>query len=82
MECFVCNQEAEQHESVGDYEELSCPECGRYRVSGTVVGMWERARWLHTVAMQQWIEEQRRAGVSVPIITSDVAVWDGVRAGD
>lgn len=82
MECFVCNQEAEPLESVGDYKELSCFECGNYRISGTVFGMWEKARWLHTVAMQQWIEEQRRDGIDVPMITAGIVVWEGVRVGN
>ncbi|WP_372030030.1 hypothetical protein [Pseudomonas kurunegalensis] len=81
MECFVCNQEAERLESQGDYQELSCPDCGRYRISGTVVRLWEKARWIHTVAMQQWLEEQRRDGRDLPVINSEVVVWDGVRAG-
>ncbi|MBR7519670.1 MULTISPECIES: hypothetical protein [Pseudomonas] len=81
MECFVCNQDAEQRESLGDYQELSCPECGHYRISGTVVRLWEKASWLHTVAMQQWLEDRRRDGVKIPVINSEVAVWEGVRAG-
>lgn len=82
MECFVCAQEAEKRDSSGDYEELLCSECGQYRISGTVVGMWEKARWLHTVAMQQWLDEQRRDGVKVPMITTEIVVWDGVRVGN
>lgn len=82
MECYVCNQEAKKLESAGDYEELSCSECGHYRISGTVVGMWEKARWLHTVAMQQWLDEQRRDGVDLPMITTEVVAWDGIRVGN
>ena len=81
MECFVCNREAEQLEASGDYQELSCYECGRYRISGTVIRMHDKARWLRTVAMQQWIEEQRRDGVDVPMIDSLVVEWEGFRAG-
>ncbi|WP_434681300.1 hypothetical protein J3P77_09420 [Pseudomonas sp. R1-18] len=81
MECFVCNKKAERLEPAGDYEELVCEDCGRYRITGTVVRMWEKARWVHTVAMQQWIEEQRRGGVEVPVINSDIVEWEGVRAG-
>lgn len=78
MECFVCNNLADAREPEGDYAELSCPECGEYRVSGSVVRLLDKGRWLSTVAMQQWLEEQRRDGTPMPMITSNVVVWDGV----
>lgn len=78
MECFVCTNQAEARESAGDYVELTCPECGDYRVSGTVVRLFEKGRWLNTVAMQQLLEEQRRDGTVLPMISSDLVVWDGV----
>jgi len=78
MECFVCNNSADARESGGDYVELACPNCGEYRVSGTVVRLFEKGRWLNTVAMQQLLEEQRRDGMALPMISSDVVVWDGV----
>jgi len=81
MECFVCNQDAEQVDAAGDYQDISCDECGRYRITGTVVHMWESARWINTKAMQHWIAEQQRGGVEVPTINSQVVIWDGVRIG-
>ncbi|UNB61880.1 hypothetical protein [Pseudomonas syringae group genomosp. 7] len=77
----MCNKDAERFEPEGDYEDLSCAECGRYRITGTVIRMWEKARWIHTVAMQQWIEEQRRGGAEIPLINSEVVVWEGLRSG-
>lgn len=78
MECFICINKAEARESGGDYAEVSCLECGEYRVSGTVLRLLEKGRWLHTVGMQQWLEEQRRNGATAPMINSDVVIWEGV----
>ena len=78
MECFVCNKPAEVAATTGDAQSVSCPQCGEYRVTGTVIGLLERGRWLHTAKMQQWLEEQRTAGVACPVINSDVAEFDGV----
>ncbi|SEQ26623.1 hypothetical protein SAMN03159444_01368 [Pseudomonas sp. NFACC02] len=78
MECHVCNQAAEEGDSVGDYVAVDCTDCGRYRISGTVIGQLERGRWLDTAASQQWLEEQRRDGVESPLITTSNVVWDGV----
>lgn len=79
MECFVCNQQAEERPSAGDYTAVSCSDCGTYRLSGTVAGeLTLRARWLNTELMQQWLEEQRNTGDKDPMITTAVALWDGV----
>jgi hypothetical protein len=78
MECHICNQAAEECDSVGDYIAVNCIDCGPYRVSGTVVDQLQRGRWLNTDASQQWLEHQRRDGVECPLITTSNAIWDGV----
>jgi len=77
MECFVCNQSAEKRESVGDYVSLSCDNCGVFSLSGTVVILLQKGRWLNTEGSQQWLEEQRREGIDSPLITDSNAIWDG-----
>lgn len=37
MVCLICKEAAETYESGGDWHERNCSECGRYRVSRTLV---------------------------------------------
>lgn len=78
MECFVCHNLADSRESEGDYIDLFCPEGGDYRASGAGVRLFERGRWLNTIAMQLWLEDQRRDGTKLPMIGCHVVAWDGV----
>ncbi|HCL3279588.1 hypothetical protein B7H20_25620 [Pseudomonas aeruginosa] len=78
MGCFVCNvAEVEKLPSPGDRALVKCPQCGSYAISGTVTNELDKGRWLATESTQQWLDEQRRNGVDVPLITTDVALWDG-----
>ncbi|HDS1801192.1 TPA: hypothetical protein QEM76_000369 [Pseudomonas putida] len=78
MECVVCNKPAMEEERFGDYADFDCDDCGKYRVTGTVLGILDRAQWLRTTAMQQWIAEQHQAGVERPVINSANAEYEGV----
>jgi len=78
MECYVCNQEADQQAPTGDSVTLACRDCGHYRVTGSVIALLDRGRWLHTLGMRQWLDEQHSNGVQVPTISTSVVIWDGV----
>ena len=76
MECFVCNAEAEELPTSGDYVPVNCPQCGEYRVVGTVAhDLRYKGRWLQAEAMRQWIAEQREKGAERPMINSGNVIW-------
>lgn len=68
MECIVCGGPAEQMDSTGDYKGWLCPECGRYRVSGTMLSML-RGRRFDLKKTRTCLQERRKAS-SEPMLTS------------
>lgn len=75
MSCFICGDSAREIQSLGDWEERDCPGCGRYRISGTVLGLSSiKGRDLDVGIMRKYLADQRaRNPDEVPLITTVVA---------
>lgn len=71
--CPVCNNTArEALPRMGDFAEFICDDCGRYRVSGTVLEIF---RHKDKATRQSSLEVAKRrveAGDKIPMITSDM----------
>jgi hypothetical protein len=35
--CPVCGRRSEHEQTTGDFTEIDCPDCGRFRISGTAL---------------------------------------------
>jgi hypothetical protein len=73
MSCFICEGEARTIPSIGDYEERVCPDCGHYRVSGTVVAQLETLNRKFDVDQMKLFVQGGIARGEIPLITSYVA---------
>ncbi|MED5607844.1 hypothetical protein VV867_09120 [Pseudomonas sp. JH-2] len=60
MECFICSEEAERLPAGGDWAALNCPDCGRYRVTGTLVAIMRAGNEkLDREPTLQWLARRR-----------------------
>ncbi len=70
MTCLICKGAAETYESGGDWHERNCAECGRYRVSRTLVDtMASQKQSFDVERTRTWIAMNKVATAS-PIISS------------
>lgn len=60
MNCLICKAEAARIKALGDWVEQECPECGHFRVSGTLFAeMKPRHQEFDVQKTRAWLEEQR-----------------------
>jgi hypothetical protein len=76
MECFVCNADAEELPTLGDWTEIRCDDgCGHYRLSGTLSGeLAVNGRRLSVDRTRMWLEINRVTHPA-PLITSSTAIY-------
>ena len=39
IECPICLGKADAADTLGDYETVSCPRCGHFKISGTAIAI-------------------------------------------
>jgi DNA-binding PadR family transcriptional regulator len=73
MACAIWGTAAQSLESAGDYEVFDSPRAGgKYWISGTAIGQILPLNDYAKRLLTTWICEQRRAGVEIPKVRSDV----------
>ncbi len=72
MSCYICgNSVAPVVQS--DSEEIPCPDCGRYRITGTAIELFKRHNWKFDIYLvRRWIADQQGSG-TIPVIDSSMA---------
>ncbi len=71
MNCPVCLQKAEAIPPRGNYQDVDCPGCGRFKFTGTLKAI--QADKVFDVPEARARLEQRRQGDEVPMLSSDDA---------
>lgn len=72
MNCYICGKDVEVIK-LPDSEEIPCPDCSRYRISGTAIALFKRHNWRFNMELaRRWIESQQGSG-TVPLIDSSRA---------
>ncbi len=69
MKCHICKSESTKELPTGDYEHVKCPDCGEYKIAGTVVEM-AKSRNIDVPSTRVVLRRMRAAGDKIPIITS------------
>lgn len=73
MMCLICGEPAAVVNSVGDYEERTCPSCGHYRITVTALELAKTQGWRFDVALtRKWIAQHKGTGF-IPTIDSHQA---------
>lgn len=73
MECLICEGPAASVDSLGDYQERACGECGHYRISRTALTLMEGNGWRFDVDQTRaWIKSRQGTG-EIPMINSQLA---------
>ncbi|GJN50805.1 hypothetical protein TUM20286_05570 [Pseudomonas tohonis] len=76
MRCYICEAQAVEAPKTGDGENIDCPECGPYAISGTAKAMLLRdIRVLNEARSREWLTEERSAGNLRPLISSSTNLW-------
>lgn len=71
MSCYICGINVAPI-VLPDVQEITCPNCGRYRISGTAIELLERHPWKFDIYLaRRWIADQQGDG-TVPLIDSDI----------
>lgn len=74
MSCLICAGRAESVECSAGWEERSCPQCGCYRMSHSLVlMMMDEGQIFDAVKMREWLST-RRGAVPVPSIGEQEAI--------
>lgn len=69
MTCYICGRDVEAIK-FPDSEEIPCPDCSHYRISGTAIALFKRHNWRFNVELaRQWIASHQGSGI-VPLIDS------------
>lgn len=72
MNCYICGISATPV-VLPDSEEIPCPDCGRYRITGTAVELLKRnILKLDIYLSQRWLADQQSSGF-IPLIDSSIA---------
>jgi DNA-directed RNA polymerase subunit RPC12/RpoP len=72
MTCYICGKDVEAIQ-FPDSEEIPCPDCSHYRISGTAVALFKQHSWRFDVDLaRRWIASQQGSGV-IPLIDSSRA---------
>ncbi|CAI8791495.1 TFIIB-like protein [Pseudomonas jessenii] len=70
MKCLICGDSAASADTGADYVERDCPECGRYRITGTALALMKAHGWRFDVDLtRKWIAEHQGTG-SIPTVDS------------
>ncbi|OFS73911.1 hypothetical protein HMPREF3173_10210 [Pseudomonas sp. HMSC08G10] len=73
MVCLICDGPAATVDSLGDYEERACGDCGHYRVTRTAMMLLESNGWRFDVELtRNWIVSRQGTG-EIPTINSNWA---------
>jgi predicted RNA-binding Zn-ribbon protein involved in translation (DUF1610 family) len=73
MPCLICGETAAVVETGGAFEEIACPNCGHYRITGTALALMENHRWRFDAELtRQWVAEHQGSGF-IPTIDSHQA---------
>lgn len=76
MRCYICEKQAVEAPRAGDGENIDCPECGEYAISGTAVAMLRRdVRVFNLARSREWLAEERAQGQQRPLINSANNLW-------
>ncbi len=59
MKCLVCSSPAKEVISGGDYVEIHCPDCGAFRISGSLLAI-QRQRVFDVDATRSALERMPR----------------------
>lgn len=74
MACLICGGPAATVDSLGDYEEWVCDECGHYRVTSTAMALLESNGWRLDVELTRtWIASRQGTG-EIPTVNSHWAI--------
>ena len=68
MECLVCGSPAKENRPQGDYREIDCPDCGVFRVSGSLIAI-QRGRIFDVAPTRITLERTPRVG-DIPILST------------
>jgi len=75
MECLVCGSESEKVESDLDGTELTCPDCGHFGVSGSLIAT-QQGRHFDVDQTRWWLERRRVAFPDqLPVISGAFVFW-------
>lgn len=76
MRCYICDTQAVEAPRTGDGENIDCPECGEYAISGTAVSMLLKdLRVFNLARSREWLAEERAQGQPRPLINSANNLW-------
>jgi hypothetical protein len=65
MNCLICNAGAERLQTMSDWVELRCADCGHYRVSGTFFAEIKAKNQSFSVEKTRtWLEQQRHIDIN------------------
>lgn len=71
MSCYICGNGVAPI-VLPDAQEYSCPECGRYRISGTAIELLKLHPWKFDIYLaRRWIADQQESG-AIPLIDSNI----------
>jgi hypothetical protein len=72
MSCYICGNDVEPV-VFPDSEEIPCPDCGHYRISGTALALFKKNNWKFDIDLtRRWLASQQGSG-TIPLIDSNRA---------
>lgn len=71
MSCYICGTRVTPV-VLPDSEEIPCPECGRYRITGTATELLKRNILKFDIYLsRRWLADQQGSGI-IPLIDSNI----------
>lgn len=77
MKCYVCDSKALLSDAAHDVRGADCVRCGMYIVSGSLLAEAIINKLTFNIEKtREWLSEQRRLGVSVPLLAATNVYWN------
>lgn len=74
MQCLICDQPAHEVDRGVDHADFDCEDCGKYRVSGSILGEMSVGWSLRILETREWLKTERASGVERPAINTGNAL--------